>query len=277
MAGTRRLYYENAYRAEFEATLLQVTEYEGKPAVLLDATCFYPTSGGQPHDLGTLNGVQIVDVVEAGEDILHLLATPLAPGPVRGIIDWNRRFDHMQQHSGQHILSQAFERELQADTVSFHLGNASSTIDVTLGSLDWDLAARIEELTNRIVFEDRPVTVREYSAAEVGALALRKAPIDKGIIRVVTVQDFDVCACGGTHVRATGEVGCIHIRGWERRRGQVRVEFLCGWRALHDYRTENVTCQDLANRFSVGIGELPLAFSRLTEACLLYTSPSPRD
>ncbi len=266
MAGTRRLYYENAYRAEFEATLLQVTEYEGKPAVLLDATCFYPTSGGQPHDLGTLNGVQIVDVVEAGEDILHLLATPLAPGPVRGIIDWNRRFDHMQQHSGQHILSQAFERELQADTVSFHLGNASSTIDVTLGSLDWDLAARIEELTNRIVFEDRPVTVREYSAAEVGALALRKAPIDKGIIRVVTVQDFDVCACGGTHVRATGEVGCIHIRGWERRRGQVRVEFLCGWRALHDYRTENVTCQDLANRFSVGIGELPLAFSRLTEA-----------
>jgi len=266
VAGTRRLYYGDSYRTEFDAAILQVTEYEGKSAAVLDATCFYPTSGGQPHDLGTLNGVQVVDVVEADEHILHLLAMPLPPGPVRGVITWERRFDHMQQHTGQHILSQAFERELQADTVSFHLSSASSTIDVTLAFLDWGLAAQIEELANRIVFENRPVTVHEYSEAGAGALGLRKAPVAKGAIRVVTVADFDVCACGGTHVRATGEVGSVHIRGWERRRGQARVEFLCGWRVLRDHRAENMTCQDLAGKFSVGIAELPLAFSRLTEA-----------
>ena len=266
MANTKHLYYDDPYCTEFDATILHMTAYEGRPAAELDATCFYPTSGGQPHDLGTLNGVPVLDVIEVDERILHLLAAPLTPGPVHGVIAWERRFDHMQQHTGQHILSQAFERALQADTLSFHLGSTSSTIDIALSSLDWDLATQVEELANQIVFENRPVTAREYSETEIGALNLRKAPPTKGLIRVVNIADFDLCACGGTHVRATGEVGPIHLCGWERRRGQTRVEFLCGWRALRDHRAKDMICQELAGKFSVGVAELPQAFSRLAEA-----------
>lgn len=266
MVSTRHLYYEDPYRTEFDATVVQALDFSGRPAAVLDATAFYPTSGGQPHDGGSLNGVPLLDVVEQGEAIVHVLAAPLPPGPVHGVVDWGRRLDHMQQHTGQHILSQAFERELQADTVSFHLGAESSTIDVALGTLDWELASRVEELANRVVLENRPITVREYSEAEVPALPLRRAPAVHGPIRVVMVEGFDVCACGGTHLRATGEVGSVHIRRWERRHGQIRVEFLCGWRALRDYRAENAVCLGLAGHLSVGVQELPEAVTRLAEA-----------
>ena len=263
--ATERLYQRAPYLAEFDATVTEVLQWEGKPAVVLDATCFYPTSGGQPHDLGTLSGVPVVDVIESGERIVHVLTAPLGPGPVHGVLDWQRRFDHMQQHSGQHILSQAFERVLKADTVSFHLGSASSTIDLALGTIGWEAVQSVEELANRIIVENQPVTVGEFTESESARLALRRPPAVHRAIRVVQVGDFDTCACGGTHVRATGEVGSIHVRRWERRRGQTRLEFLCGWRALRDHRTLSLAGQAVAARLSVPIAETPQAVGRLIE------------
>ncbi len=266
MANTQRLYHDDPYCTGFDATVVEQLELEGKPAVVLDATCFYPTSGGQPHDVGTLDGVPVVEVVETNGQIVHVLARELGPGVVHGVIDWGRRFDHMQQHTGQHILSRAFEELFSAATVSFHLGAESSTIDVELASLDWDAAAQIEELSNSVVLQNRPVVTREYDQNEVGRLALRRTPPSRGRIRVVSIEGFDDCACGGTHVRATGEVGSIHIRRWERRRKQTRVEFLCGWRALRDHRAMNLTCQRLGLRLSTGLEELPDAVERLLRA-----------
>ncbi|MHB0856911.1 MAG: alanyl-tRNA editing protein [Anaerolineae bacterium] len=245
--------------------MLAQIEIDGRPGVILDATCFYPTAGGQPHDLGTLNGVAVVDVIEHEGGLVHVLASPLPPGPVHGALDWARRFDHMQQHSGQHILSQAFEQALGAATLSFHLGAETSTIDVDLPSCEAEGLARVEELANRIVFENRTVQVREYAAEEIATLGLRKPPAVDGRVRVVTVEGFDASACGGTHVGSTGEVGCIHITRSERRRGGVRIEFLCGWRALRDYRARDAIVQHVAGELSVSVEDLPGAVARIQE------------
>jgi alanyl-tRNA synthetase len=266
VGNSAHLYYEDSYRTAFTARVVAHHEHEGRPAVVLDGTFFYPTSGGQPHDTGTLGGVAVVEVVEAEGEILHVLAAPLPLGPVEGKVHWARRFDHMQQHSGQHLLSQAFERALGAATVSFHLGSASSTIDLDTPTLDAEAVARVEDLANSIVLENRAMLAREYDEREVGTLGLRKLPVVTGRIRVVSVADFDACACGGTHVHAAGEIGCIHIRGWERRRNQVRVEFLCGWRALHDYRARDAVAQGLASKLSVAVEEIPASMARLAEA-----------
>lgn len=266
MTATRRLYWEEPYRREFDATVIERLQLADRPAVVLDATCFYPTSGGQPHDAGTLNDVPVLEVQEDAERIVHLLAESLSHDSVHGVIDWPRRFDHMQQHTGQHILSQAFERELDADTVSFHLGSATSSIDLATPSLDSDALSRVEALANRIVFDNRPVLAQEYDRDQVASLSLRRAPQVLGAIRVVSIEGFDACACGGTHVRATGEVGGIHIRGCDPRRDTTRVEFLCGWRALRDYRCRDLICQATASRLSTGVSDLPEAVSRLLEA-----------
>lgn len=267
MTHTRHLFWENPYQREFEAFVLEQLRVEGHPAAILDATCFYPTSGGQPHDLGTLNGVAVREVLE-GEDgrIVHVLEVPLELGVVRGAIDWARRFDHMQQHSGQHILSQAFQQALQAATVSFHLGEESCTIDIDLSELDPAQAARVEELANAVIFENRAITAQEYDQAELAALALRKGPTVQGRVRIVEVAGFDRCACGGTHVRNAGEIGLVHITRWEKRRSPTRVEFVCGWRALRDYGRRDVAARELAHGLTVGVDELPAAVGRLQEA-----------
>jgi alanyl-tRNA synthetase len=210
--------------------------------------------------------VPVIDVLQDGDEIIHVLGDAPVRGTVQGIVDWARRLDHMQQHTGQHILSQAFERVLQADTVGFALGAETSTIDITLPALDADGVARVEDLANEIVMDNRAVAVQVYASADAAGVALRRAPQVPGPIRVVNVERFDSCACGGTHVRATGEVGLIHIRGWERSRGHTRVEFLCGRRALTDYRSRDALCRALAGQMSVGVGELPEALSRLSQA-----------
>ncbi|MHB1293619.1 MAG: alanyl-tRNA editing protein [Anaerolineae bacterium] len=265
MGATRRLDRESAYTQSFDALVLEQVEREGKPGVVLDATCFYPTAGGQPNDLGTLNGVAVLDVIEEEGTLVHLLADPLPLGPVQGAIDWARRFDHMQQHSGQHILSQAFEQVLHAPTVSFHLGEEVSTIDLDLPTCVPNDVARVEDLANRILFEDRPVSIREVAPEDVAALGLRKPPAVEGLVRVVRVEDFDTSACGGTHVRSTGEIGCLHIARCERRHGGVRIQFLCGGRALHDYRAKDAILQQVAGGLSVAVDDLPRAVARMQE------------
>jgi len=266
VTATQRLYRQDPYRTEFEAMVIEQFEREGRPAAVLDATCFYPTSGGQPNDLGTLGGVEVMDVIEDGERIVHVLAAPLSQSLVHGQIAWPRRFDHMQQHTGQHILSRAFERECEAHTVSFHLGREISTIDVTLPSLDWAMAAQIEEIANQIVMENRPITTREYDEGQADTPLLRKIPEVHGRLRVVEVADFDWCACGGTHVRATGEIGTIHISGWEKRRGEIRGAFLCGWRAVCDHRAHSIIAQKLTGTLTIAFDETPDAIGRLLDA-----------
>lgn len=263
---TERLYYLDPYRLEFEAGVVERTSVGDKPGVVLEGTCFYPTSGGQPHDEGSLNGVPVINVFERGDKaIVHVLAMDLRDDLVHGVIDWERRFDHMQQHTGQHILSQAFLEILKAETVGFHLGREASTIDVDKAPLAVSQLDRVEDLTNEIVFADRPVKTYLATETELAGLPLRKLPTVEMPIRIVEVEGFDYSPCGGTHCRRTGEVGLIKITRVERRGQDTRVEFLCGGRALADYRSKNRTANDLSNQFSVGSWELAEAVERLAE------------
>ncbi|CAN5400210.1 DHHA1 domain-containing protein [soil metagenome] len=260
---TERLYYTDAYTAEFDAVILKVMQHDGRAAVVLDRTAFYPTSGGQPHDTGTLASARVLEVVEAEDGgILHVVDREVAPGSVRGSIDWDRRFDHMQQHTGQHVLSAAFDRLLQARTVSFHLGSASASIDLAREVSPAEIA-RVERDANRIVWEDRPVNVRFADGEEVARLPLRKEPARGGVLRLVEVDGSDLSACGGTHVARTGAIGIVAVASWERFKGGTRVEFLCGGRALAGYHALRDAVAASVRLISVLPGELPAGIERL--------------
>ena len=266
MTQTRRLFWEDPYCREFTAVVQETGEHEGQFAAVLNQTAFYPTSGGQPNDLGQLGGVPVVDVVEARDHILHLLAEPLSPGRVVGHIDWARRLYHMQQHTGQHILSQAFERVLSAKTVSFHLGEASCSIDLDRDDCDLADLARVEDLANCVVMENRPVLAHELAPGDTASLSLRAELPDHDRVRIVSITDFDQCACCGTHLRNTGETGPIHIRRSAPQRDGTRVEFLCGHRAIADYRDRDRVLQQAARGLSVGSEELIQAIERVRAA-----------
>jgi alanyl-tRNA synthetase len=276
---TERLYYTDATCARFSARVVEQTTWEGHAAVVLDRTAFYPTSGGQPADRGTLDGVNVLDVVAREGDgaIVHVLSEGLSGfekpdgSTVEGVIDWQRRFDHMQQHTGQHILSAAFEQMLEADTVGFHMGAEVSTIDLNVSRLEPAAVTPVEELANQIVWEDRPVHTRFVSADELATLSLRHPPTVEEAVRIVEVTapstgsglSFDVNPCGGTHVARTGEIGLIKIVRLDYRGDETRVEFLCGGRALHDYRAKNAMTNQLATMLTVGHWELDQAVERL--------------
>jgi alanyl-tRNA synthetase len=235
--------------------------------LILDRTCFYPTSGGQPHDQGTLGDLPVSDVFEREDDgaVVHVVDGEVEGETVHGQIDWERRFDHMQQHTGQHILSQAFLQLLDAETVGFHLGAEVSTIDVDKAPLEAAPLEEVEKLANTVVLTDRSVRTYFVDQDRMGDLALRKQPMVTGPIRIVEVEGFDLSPCGGTHVKAAGEVGPIVITKSERRGSETRVEFLCGGRALDDYRRQRRIVSQLANQFSVGDWEVVEAVNRLAE------------
>jgi alanyl-tRNA synthetase len=233
---TTRLYYTDSLRREFDATVVSCEVVDGRPTAILDETVFYPTSGGQPFDTGRLGDRRVVDVVDDDRgEIRHVLDEPLAAGArVHGAIDWPRRLDHMQQHTGQHVLSAAFDRLHGVRTVSFHLGAETATIDLAREVSPAEIA-RAEAEANRIVWEDRPVTVRFATEDEASRLPLRKEPARSGRLRLVEVHEFDLSACGGTHVPATGMIGIIAVAAWERFKGASRLTFVCGGRALRGY------------------------------------------
>lgn len=247
---TKRLYLDDPYRVDFEASVLKKTVLEGRPGLVLDQTCFYPESGGQPSDRGLIKGVEVVDVREIGEEILHVLATDISAEKVEGEVDWGRRFDHMQHHSGQHILSQSFLEVLRGETLSFHLGEEVSTVEIGLSRVGEEDVDGVERRANEIVFQDREIRTYWVDESNIGSIPLRKPPQKRGSIKVVEVAGFDHSACGGTHCRRTGEVGLIKITGWERIRGNLRFEFLCGERALRDYVRKNRTLRGLAGKLS---------------------------
>ncbi|MBI2835563.1 MAG: alanyl-tRNA editing protein [Acidobacteria bacterium] len=261
---TVRLYYADPYLREFDAIVTRAQPHEGGTLVVLDRTAFYPSSGGQPHDIGSIGEVAVRDVLDLDDgSIGHVVDGNLEPGQsVRGRIDWARRFDHMQQHTGQHVLSAAFDRLFRARTESFHLGATSSTIDLARALAPGQIASAEAE-ANRIVWEDRPVTLRFASADEAAELGLRKESMRTGTLRIVDVEAFDRSACGGTHVSRTGAIGIIAVASWERFRGGVRVEFLCGGRALRAYRALRDAVSRSVQLLSVLPAELPAGIERL--------------
>jgi len=266
---TERLYYADPYCTHFRAHLIEAQRMGDCLAVVLDRTAFYPTGGGQPHDTGTLAGHSVLEVVERVTDgaVVHMLPadSALPEGELEGIVDWPRRFDHMQQHTGQHILSQAFVQLFQADTVGFHLSQSYSTIDLNRNDLDEEEIARGEALANQIVFEDRPVSWRWVDAEEARQLPLRKPPAVQNHIRIVHIEDFDWSACGGTHVARTGAVGIIKVTHIERRGAEMRLTFLCGRRALRHYTALHTLTSRMARQLTVAVEELPEVVGRLQE------------
>ena len=247
---TKRLYFENPYQVEFEAQVIRKIIHEQKPALILDQTCFYPESGGQPCDKGQIDGINVLKVVEDKEEVLHLVEKDVSSKKIKGKIDWERRFDHMQQHSGQHILSQSFYEFFEAETLSFHLGIDSSTVEMDLRTISEEEIEKVEERANDIIFQNREVKSYFIPEEKIKSLPFRKPPQKEGLIRVVEVSDFDYSACGGTHVRRAGEIGLIKILKGERIRNNVRLEFACGKRAVEDYSWKSKALYQLSGRFS---------------------------
>ena len=261
---TDRLYYHDSFLYDFDARVVEALESNGRTALVLDRTAFYPTSGGQVHDLGTLtaDGQQIAIAEVADEEdgrVLHFASKPLALGTqVHGTVDAARRRDHVQQHSGQHVLSAAFIRLFNMPTVSFHMGEESCTIDLETAGLSAAQAQRAELLANEVIAEDRPVNIRFVPLEEARQLGLRKLPPKQtGDLRLIDISEFDLTACGGTHVRATGQIGSILLRKAEKVKQGVRVEFVCGLRAVNTARRDYTTLTEAAALYSSHIYDVP--------------------
>src|SRR5256885_4302252 len=263
---TDRLYYRDSFLYEFEGEICDITETP-RPAVTLDRTAFYPTSGGQIHDTGWITSsgakTRVTEVADTeGGGVVHYLEAPvkeLAPGSrIRGEVDFVRRRDHMQQHSGQHILSAAFVRLFNVPTVSFHMADDYCSIDLDTPSLTKEQIESAERLANEVILENRPVDIRFVTREEAGKLGLRKIPpTERDELRLIDIADFDLTACGGTHVRQTGQIGCILLRKTEKVRQGYRVEFVAGLRAVAAARRDFTTLTESASLFSAHIYDLP--------------------
>ncbi len=263
---TNRIYYTEPYRRTFDATVIAAVPADGRLHVILDQTSFYPTSGGQPFDTGTLGGAAVVDVIDREDGtVAHVISGALRPGDVvTGEIDWDRRFDHMQQHTGQHVLSAAFDRLFGVRTESFHMGQLSATIDlareVSAGEIE-----QAEQDANRIVWEDRPVNIRFATAEEAASMGMRKESARSGTLRLIDVTGYDLSACGGTHVERTGAIGVIAIGSVEKFKSGSRVEFLCGGRALHRFKVWRGALAAMQKHLSVPPIDMAASIERMQD------------
>jgi len=269
MPVTERLYYSDSHLIEFEARVVDLSDrVSGWTAVVLDRTAFYPTGGGQPSDTGTLNGARVVECIDDGDKgVLHVVqgAAPGRGDVVRGRVDWSRRLDHMQQHTGQHILSQSFITLFNAPTRSFRVLESVCEIDVELNNPTTEVIERAVELANNVVWEDRAITIRNVTSGEAAELQLRKEPARDGDLRLIEIEGFDLTPCGGTHAYRTGEIGMIAVRSWERAKGLTRIEFVAGVRALADYRKANKSAREVAALFSTGRDDAPQLAAQMVE------------
>jgi alanyl-tRNA synthetase len=262
--STDRLYYHDSFLYDFDARVIEAIERQGKPALVLDRTAFYPTSGGQVHDLGLLTAAdKQIPVTEVADEedgrVLHFASQTLSVGTqVHGSVDAARRLDHVQQHSGQHVLSAAFIRLFNMPTVSFHMGEESCTVDLEASGLTASQTQKAELLANEVIAEDRPVSIRFVPLEEARQLGLRKLPPKQtGDLRLIDISEFDLTACGGTHVRATGQIGSILLRKIEKVKQGVRVEFVCGLRAVNTARRDYTTLTEAAALYSSHIYDVP--------------------
>ncbi|MCF8564056.1 DHHA1 domain-containing protein [Alicyclobacillus tolerans] len=265
----QRLYYTDSTLTEFSAAVLDQFEEAGRWHARLNRTAFYPTSGGQPHDTGWLNDSQVLDVYVLDGEVYHVLDRPLpTDGPVRGRVDWDRRFDHMQQHCGQHILSACFEQVLGGRTVGFHLGETVVTADIELQQLSPHQLQAVELKANQIVWENRAVTATFVQPQDLARFNLRQPPKVSHDIRIVSIAGLEDNPCGGTHPAFTGQVGQVKILGAERLRNATRVYFVCGKRALLDYADKVQVVEELCKELSTGQGDLANSVQKMKQSIL---------
>ncbi len=258
-----RSYFTDSYVQKFSAQIVrEETLEDGRHVVVLNGTYFYPTSGGQPNDLGEIAGVKVLDVLD-GEEILHVVEGSIGSKEVECEIDWVRRFDHMQQHAGQHLLSACFEKIYDAETVGFHLGDEYVTIDLTLDELTSEMVKKIEFAVNELIYRNLPIKAYIIEPDRLKELPLRKPPVVDTDIRIVEITGIDYSPCGGTHPSSTGEIGVVKIRRWEKKKDNIRVEFICGLRALEDYQWKNEQINQIANRLSCKDNESLDGFNRV--------------
>ena len=275
MTATRRLYYDDSFERDFKAEIVACEPAPPASApgrtgpawgVLLDATAFYPASGGQPHDLGCINDgngeARVLDVIDEGETILHIIDRPLCKGRVEGHLDWPRRFYHMQQHTGQHLLSAIFQERFGLPTVSFHLGEQLCTIDLRGPEPLEDILDGAQLAANKVVFDDRPINVRYGTPEQLAARGIRKEVDRKGLLRAIEIEGIDLQPCGGTHVRHTGQIGTILVRRCSKVRQDWRVEFVCGQRAARLARHDFTLLRTLADKLSCPPDELAASVER---------------
>ena len=263
--ATERLYYHDSFLREFDAQVISCEKDGERWKIVLDRTAFYPTSGGQPHDTGKLGDVPVIEVADAEHKVVHYASAAIPVGPVHGVIDWPRRIDHMQQHTGQHLLSAAFIELLGFQTVSFHLGKEISTIDLDTPAVKAEHLEKAERRVNEVIFEDKPVVIRFGTAEQLAEAGIRKKVEREGVLRAIEVEGFDRQPCGGTHLERTGQAGLLLIRKLERRRDQCRIEFVCGFRALTVARGDFSTLTQAASLLSCGSAEVPAVLGKLIE------------
>lgn len=269
MSATERLYYHDSRLLEFDARVVDLSERDdGAIAVILDRTAFYPTGGGQPHDTGTLGQARVIDCIDAENDgVLHVIQGP-APeigDSLHGRVDWLRRLDHIQQHTGQHILSAAFVSLFDAPTQSFRVLEHECEIDVAIDNPTDEKIAQAVDLANQIIWDARPIEIQQVTSEAAAALPLRKEPAREGDLRLIQIADFDLTPCGGTHAQSTGEVGVIAVRSWARAKGLARIQFMAGGRVLADYRQANRTAAEVAALFSAGRQDSPGLVAKLID------------
>jgi len=269
MSITERLYYTDSHLAVFDARVVRLSETaDMRPAVLLDRTAFYPTGDGQLSDTGTLDSARVVECIDMEDaGVLHVIegATLAEGAAVQGRVDWSRRLDHIQQHTGQHILSQAFVQLFDAPTHSFRMMETASEIDLELPEPSLERIEQAVDLANRIIWEDRPLKIHQVTPEAAARLPLRRDSARTGELRIIEIEGFDFNACGGTHARHTGEVGLLAVRDWQRAKGMTRIEFVAGGRALSDYRRAHHTARAVAAHFSAPRDDAPALVERTLE------------
>lgn len=260
---TTRLYLDNEYLKEFDAKVIAISENkDSKFEVILDVTAFYPEKGGQPCDLGYIGEAKVLDVIEKDEEVIHIVDRALQKTQYHCVIDWNRRFENMQQHAGQHLLAAAFLRDLDGYTVSMHIGSEINTIDVEKENITDDEILKVERLANSVIYENRPINKFIVDKEGVAKLPLRKTPKVDTNIRIVEIKDFDMSPCGGTHVNYTGEIGIIKILKHEKYKKMTRIEFICGIRALNDYSLKNSQAYTISNLLSSKVEDIVVAVEK---------------
>ncbi len=255
---TEKLYYNNSKTLEFESEIMEVNSSEKGFQVILDKTYFYPTSGGQSFDTGFINGIKVLDVFENQGKIIHLLESEITQGKALGKVDYKRRLENMQHHTGQHLLSQAFIKTLKSPTVSIHLGEDICNIEIVKAELTQEEINQVEDLANDIIYQNKAINVHYVDEDQINDLNLRRPPKKKGNegIRVIEIEDFDMSACGGTHATSTGDIGIIKILGFEKYKGNYKVDFICGVRALNDYRLKNIAIKAISSKFSAKVNNI---------------------
>jgi len=260
----QKLYYTDAYKQDFTTKVIkQNYDKDGNLYVVLNETAFYPTGGGQPHDTGTLNGIAVLDVEEVDEEIRHFITEQLHTEEVEGKINWERRFDHMQQHAAQHILSAAFWDHFNIPTIGFHLGREIVTIDLETENLHTETVEKAVQIANNIVFENHPIRIEWMNLEAAKTLPLRKEPTMIENIRVVMIENFDYNGCGGTHPKRTGEVGPIQVLSWERNKGGIRLPFIAGWRTLKLVGQQQQIMKDVSKQLNSSESDIPAKVAQL--------------